>query len=94
MTILTTARLPGYELRLPFYLEAFTAIYRDTTAMMENPDKALTATEWVRIERRRHTAIYEIATLLEISDLPPPGAQLSPEQWQQCLDFINAQEVA
>jgi hypothetical protein len=87
-------RLPGYELRLSFYLEAFVDIYRDATEMLENPNKALSATEWVRAERRRQTAVYEIAPLLEIPDLPAPGAQLSPHQWQQCMDFLSDREAA
>jgi hypothetical protein len=87
--MLTTEKLPGYEQRLPFYLEAFADIYREATAMIGTP---IAATEFVCVENRRRTALYEIAALLEIPDLPPPGEQLSREQWQQCIDFIRNQE--
>jgi hypothetical protein len=87
-----TEKFPVYELRLPFYLEAFTDIYREATEMLTNPAQPLTATEFLRVERRRQTALYEIATLLEIPDLPPLGEQLSREQWRQCLDFMANQE--
>jgi hypothetical protein len=52
----------------------------------------MTAAQWRKIESTRHSALYQIAVLLEIPDLPPPSGQLNQVQWQQCIDCIAEQE--
>jgi hypothetical protein len=66
--------------------------YKNATYTLSHTH-GLTVSDWKRLEKIRETSLYEIAILLELPNLPPPGEQLSREHWRQCIDFISDQEV-
>jgi hypothetical protein len=74
-------------------LEEFAALYLSTTAALESPPTPLTAMDWKLVENSREYALYQIAILLNLPELMPPGKVLTPLQRQQCLDFIHYQAV-
>lgn len=63
--------------------------YKSATYLLSHGrGRGLTVRDWKHLERIREASLYEIAVLLELPDLPPPGEQLSKEHWRQCIDFI------
>jgi hypothetical protein len=75
------------------FLHEFVDIYRDATELQSNPPETFTAKNLAGLESVRHNALYQIAVLLELPNLPRPSQPLSREQLQQCLQFISDREV-
>jgi hypothetical protein len=75
------------------FLHEFVDIYQDATELLSNPPNTFTAKNLAGLESVRHNALYQIAVLLELPNLPRPSEPLSREQWQQCIQFISDREV-
>lgn len=75
------------------YLKEFVEMYHDATELLSNPPDTFTAASWKKVGSVRENALYQIAILLEVPNLPRPSEPLSREQRQQCIDFMANQEV-
>ncbi len=75
------------------FLHEFVDIYRDATELLSNSPETYTAKNLAGLESVRQNALYQIAVLLEVPNLPRPSAPLSREQRQQCIDFMANQET-
>jgi hypothetical protein len=75
------------------FLYEFVDIYQDATELQSNPPKTFTAKNLAGLESVRQNALYQIAVLLELPNLPRPSEPLSREQRQQCIQFISDREV-
>lgn len=75
------------------FLHEFVDIYRDATELLSNSPETYTAKNLAGLESVRQNALYQIAVLLEVPNLPRPSKPLSREQRQQCIQFISDCEV-
>ncbi len=75
------------------YLKEFVDIYRDATELLSNPPATFTAASWKKVGGVRENALYQIAVLLDLPNLPRPSKPLSLKKRQQCLDFMANQET-